>query len=162
MVGRRELLFATQVGLFLLLMVSLYFSRDYIARIPRPSFGQDSPKAGDEAYEAVNILKQIEDGEKVVESAMKAFGRVDILVNNAGVLRDKSFAKMADQEWDLVQKVHLYGTFKMTKAVWPIMNKQGYGRILNTCSAVGLYGNFGQANYSAGIFLLVSPFVICF
>jgi multifunctional beta-oxidation protein len=91
----------------------------------------------------------VEDGDKVVETAIKAFGRIDILVNNAGILRDKSFARLTDQDWDMVHKVHLRGSYKTAKAAWPYFNKQKFGRIINTSSAVGLYGNFGQANYSA-------------
>lgn len=99
--------------------------------------------------QAVANYDSVEDGDKVVETALKAFGRVDILVNNAGILRDKSFARMADADWDLVHKVHLRGTYKVIKAAWPHFVKQEYGRIINTASAVGLYGNFGQTNYSA-------------
>ncbi|CAO3639563.1 unnamed protein product [Cunninghamella blakesleeana] len=98
---------------------------------------------------AVANYDSVEDGEKVVETALKAFGRVDILVNNAGILRDKSFARLTDADWDLVHKVHLRGTYKVIKAAWPHFVKQKYGRIINTASAVGLYGNFGQTNYSA-------------
>ncbi|KND01081.1 uncharacterized protein SPPG_04173 [Spizellomyces punctatus DAOM BR117] len=98
---------------------------------------------------AVANYDSVEDGEKVVDTAIQAFGRVDIIVNNAGILRDKSFARMTDNDWDLVQRVHLRGTYKVAKAAWPHMVKQKYGRIINTTSAVGLYGNFGQANYSA-------------
>ncbi|KAI8388034.1 uncharacterized protein BYT42DRAFT_543407 [Radiomyces spectabilis] len=98
---------------------------------------------------AVANYDSVEDGEKVVETALKAFGRVDILVNNAGILRDKSFARMADADWDLVHRVHLRGTYKVIKAAWPHFVQQKYGRIINTASAVGLYGNFGQTNYSA-------------
>ncbi|ORY03183.1 NAD(P)-binding protein [Basidiobolus meristosporus CBS 931.73] len=98
---------------------------------------------------AVASTHSVEDGEKVISTAMKAFGRIDVVVNNAGILRDKSFVKMSDQDWDLVQNVHLRGTYKMCKAAWPIFQKQKYGRIINTCSSVGLFGNFGQANYSA-------------
>ncbi|GAA5839388.1 hypothetical protein JCM11251_003965 [Rhodosporidiobolus azoricus] len=89
------------------------------------------------------------EGEKIVQQVMKEWGRVDILINNAGILRDKSFKSMTDAEWDLVQEVHVKGAFKCTKAVWPIMRKQKHGRIINTASAAGIYGNFGQANYSA-------------
>ncbi|KAG1149564.1 hypothetical protein G6F37_001011 [Rhizopus arrhizus] len=98
---------------------------------------------------AVANYDSVEDGEKVVETALKAFGRIDIIVNNAGILRDKSFARMTDEDWDLVHRVHLRGTYKVIKAAWPHFVKQSYGRIINTASAVGLYGNFGQTNYSA-------------
>ncbi|KAJ9049387.1 hypothetical protein DSO57_1025122 [Entomophthora muscae] len=98
---------------------------------------------------AVANYDSVEFGDRIVEQAVKAFGRIDIVVNNAGILRDKSLVKMTDQDWDLVYTVHLKGTYKVTKAAWPYMMKQNYGRIINTASAVGLYGNFGQANYSA-------------
>ncbi|KAI9477831.1 MAG: hypothetical protein EXX96DRAFT_650255 [Benjaminiella poitrasii] len=98
---------------------------------------------------AVANYDSVEDGDKVVETALKAFGRIDILVNNAGILRDKSFARMSNDDWDLVHRVHLRGTYKVIKAAWPHFVKQKYGRIINTASAVGLYGNFGQTNYSA-------------
>ncbi|EGF82045.1 hypothetical protein BATDEDRAFT_86773 [Batrachochytrium dendrobatidis JAM81] len=98
---------------------------------------------------AVANYDSVEEGDKVVETALKAFGRVDIVVNNAGILRDKSFSRMAESDWDLVHRVHLRGSYKVSKAAWPHMLKQKYGRIINTSSAVGLYGNFGQANYSA-------------
>ncbi|OBZ83462.1 Peroxisomal hydratase-dehydrogenase-epimerase [Choanephora cucurbitarum] len=98
---------------------------------------------------AVANYDSVEEGDKVVETALKAFGRIDIIVNNAGILRDKSFARMTDADWDLVHRVHLRGTYKVLKAAWPHFVKQKYGRIINTASAVGLYGNFGQTNYSA-------------
>ena len=85
----------------------------------------------------------------MVQQTMDAYGRIDVLVNNAGVLRDKSFAKMEIADFDFVVDVHLFGTVKPTKAVWPIMKEQGYGRIMVTSSSSGLYGNFGQSNYGA-------------
>lgn len=85
----------------------------------------------------------------MVDDAMKAWGRVDILINNAGILRDKSFAKMSLDDFQIVMDVHLTGAVNCTHAVWPIMREQNYGRILMTTSPTGLYGNFGQTNYGA-------------
>ncbi|KAI9795092.1 MAG: bifunctional hydroxyacyl-CoA dehydrogenase/enoyl-CoA hydratase fox2 [Peltula sp. TS41687] len=98
---------------------------------------------------AVGIKASAEDGDTVVKAAIDAFGRIDILINNAGILRDKAFANMDDQQWDQVISVHLRGTYKTTKAAWPYFLKQKYGRIVNTTSTSGIYGNFGQANYAA-------------
>ena len=80
---------------------------------------------------------------------MCAWGRVDILVNNAGILRDKSFSKMELSDFRLVMEVHVMGAVHCSKAVWPIMQAQKYGRVIMTTSSSGLYGNFGQANYGA-------------
>ncbi|MGI5241974.1 SDR family NAD(P)-dependent oxidoreductase [Dactylosporangium sp. CA-139066] len=85
---------------------------------------------------------------RIVELATSTYGRLDILVNNAGILRDRSFAKMSAEEYEAVMRVHLGGTFWMSKAAWPVMTGQGYGRIINTTSAAGLFGNFGQVNYA--------------
>ena len=98
---------------------------------------------------AVGSKASAEDGDKVVKDAIDAFGRLDILVNNAGILRDKAFTNMDDNLWDPVLSVHLRGTYKMTKAAYPYMLKQKYGRIVNTTSTSGIYGSFGQANYAA-------------
>ena len=91
-------------------------------------------------------FEQVED---MVKQAMDAWGRVDILINNAGILRDKTFAKMPLDDFQLVIEVHLMGTANCTKAVWEIMREQNYGRIVFTSSSSGLYGNFGQSNYGA-------------
>ncbi|MEP7298208.1 MAG: SDR family NAD(P)-dependent oxidoreductase [Burkholderiales bacterium] len=91
----------------------------------------------------------------MVDAAMAAWGRVDILVNNAGILRDKSFTKMALDDFRLVVEVHLMGAVNCTKAVWDVMRAQNYGRIVMTTSSSGLYGNFGQSNYGAAKMALV-------
>ena len=88
-------------------------------------------------------------GECIVKSAVDAFGTVDILINNAGILRDKSFLKMTPEIWNPVLDVHLHGAYHVTRPAFAIMKEKGYGRIIMTTSAAGLYGNFGQTNYSA-------------
>ncbi|KAF8583076.1 multifunctional beta-oxidation protein [Ramaria rubella] len=98
---------------------------------------------------AVANNSSVADGAAVIQTAIDAFGGITILVNNAGILRDKSFKNISDQEWDMVQLVHLKGAFSCTKAAWPYFRKQRFGRVVNTASAAGLYGNLGQANYSA-------------
>jgi multifunctional beta-oxidation protein len=100
---------------------------------------------------AVGNKASAEDGDAVVKTAIDTYGRIDILVNNAGILRDKAFANMDDKLWDDVIAVHLRGTYKCTKAAYPYMLKQKYGRIVNTTSTSGIYGNFGQANYAAAV-----------
>jgi NAD(P)-dependent dehydrogenase (short-subunit alcohol dehydrogenase family) len=102
---------------------------------------------------AVGNKASAEDGDAVVKAAIDAFGRIDILINNAGILRDKAFNNMDDKLWDDVMAVHLHGTYKTTKAAYPYMLKQKYGRIVNTTSTSGIYGNFGQANYAAAVSL---------
>lgn len=99
--------------------------------------------------EAVANYDSVEFGDKIVQTAIDTWGRIDIVVNNAGILRDVAFAKMTQQDWDLIYTVHMVGAYKTTKAAWPHMLKQKYGRIINVASAAGLYGNFGQSNYSA-------------
>jgi multifunctional beta-oxidation protein len=106
---------------------------------------------------AVGVKASAEDGETVVKAAIDAFGRIDIIINNAGILRDKAFHNMDDKLWDPVMNVHMRGTYKVTKAAWPYMLKQKYGRIVNTTSTSGVYGNFGQANYSAAVSAYLFP-----
>ncbi|KAM3610601.1 uncharacterized protein V6R79_006475 [Siganus canaliculatus] len=98
---------------------------------------------------AVANYDSVEDGEKLVQSALDAFGRIDVVVNNAGILRDRSFARTSDLDWDLIHRIHLRGSFLVTRAAWNHMKNQKFGRIIMTTSAAGIYGNFGQANYSA-------------
>jgi len=99
--------------------------------------------------EAIANYDSVEDGEKIVKTALDKWGRVDILINNAGILRDASFVKITDKDWDLIYRVHLKGSYSVTRAAWNHMRDKGYGRIIMTSSAAGIYGNFGQANYSA-------------
>jgi 3-hydroxyacyl-CoA dehydrogenase/3a,7a,12a-trihydroxy-5b-cholest-24-enoyl-CoA hydratase len=99
--------------------------------------------------EAAASYDSVEDGDKIVQAALDHFGRVDVVINNAGILRDTSFHKMSDEDWELIFRVHVQGAYKVTHAAWPHMREQGYGRVLFTTSAAGIYGNFGQANYSA-------------
>ena len=99
--------------------------------------------------DAVANYDSVEFGEKIVQTAIDNYGRVDVVINNAGFLRDISFTKMTDKDWQMIFKVHVDGAYKVTKAAWPYMQAQGYGRIIFTTSAAGIYGNFGQANYSA-------------
>jgi len=91
----------------------------------------------------------------MVARTLQEWRRVDILVNNAGILRDKSFAKMSLDDFRLVVEVHLMGTVICTRSVWERMRQQNFGRIVMTTSSSGLYGNFGQANYSAAKMALV-------
>jgi len=105
--------------------------------------------AGGEAMASGASVTDFEAVQKMVQQTMDAWGRVDILVNNAGILRDKSFAKMELADFRLVMEVHVMGAVHCTKAVWPIMQAQNYGRVVMTTSSSGLYGNFGQANYGA-------------
>ncbi|SDU24385.1 SDR family oxidoreductase [Halopseudomonas salegens] len=96
---------------------------------------------------AIANPENVINGDRIVECAMDNFGRIDVVVNNAGILRDKSFAKMTDEDWDLIYKVHVEGAYKTTKAAWPHMKDNNFGRIIFTSSTSGIYGNFGQANY---------------
>ncbi len=106
--------------------------------------------AGGNAVAHYGSVTRDEDAAGMVKAAVDSFGRLDILINNAGILRDKSFKKISDQEWDLVIDVHLRGTYLVTKHAWQHMIDQGEGgRIVMTSSTSGLIGNFGQTNYGA-------------
>lgn len=91
----------------------------------------------------------VTEGDRIIKTAVDTYGHIDILVNNAGILRDKSFTNMNDNEWNSICDVHLKGAYLTTRAVWPYFRKQKYGRVVMTSSNSGVYGNFGQANYSA-------------
>ena len=122
--------------------------------------------SGSSSDAAAEVVKQIESAggqamanganvadagqvDAMVGEALEKWGRVDVLVNNAGILRDKTFAKMDLSDFQLVLDVHLLGSVNCTKAVWPLMKEQQYGRVVMTSSSSGIYGNFGQTNYGA-------------
>lgn len=106
----------------------------------------DEIKAG--GGEAVANYDSVTDGDKIVQTAMDSFGKIDVVINNAGILRDKTFHKMEERDWDLIYDVHVRGAFKVSRAAWPYMRDQNYGRMIFTASAAGIYGNFGQTNYA--------------
>jgi 3-hydroxy-3-methylglutaryl CoA synthase/NAD(P)-dependent dehydrogenase (short-subunit alcohol dehydrogenase family)/putative sterol carrier protein len=104
---------------------------------------------GGEAVANYDNVATPEGGENIVKTALDTFGAVDILINNAGILRDKSFLKMEPDNWQAVLSVHLHGAYHVTRPAMVAMKEKGYGRIVMTTSGAGLYGNFGQTNYSA-------------
>ena len=105
--------------------------------------------AGGEAIANGANVADLNQVDAMVAQTIEKWGRIDILVNNAGILRDKSFVKMTMEDFKLVVDVHLIGSANCTKAVWPLMREQGYGRVVMTTSSSGMYGNFGQSNYGA-------------
>ena len=104
---------------------------------------------GGEAVADHNSVATPEGGAAIVQTAIDTFGKVDIVVNNAGILRDKSFHNLTPALTNAVLDVHLKGAFHVTQPAFVKMREQGYGRIISTSSAAGLFGNFGQANYGA-------------
>lgn len=105
--------------------------------------------AGGQAVADYNNVATREGGEAIIRTALDAFGTVDILINNAGILRDKSMVKMEPETWKAVIDVHLNGAYHVTRPAFKVMKEKGYGRIVMTTSAAGLYGNFGQTNYAS-------------
>ena len=105
--------------------------------------------AGGEAVADTNSVATPEGGAAIVQTAIDAYGKVDVVINNAGILRDKSFHNMTPDLLNPVLDVHLKGAFYVTQPAWVVMREQGYGRIVSTSSAAGVFGNFGQTNYGA-------------
>jgi NAD(P)-dependent dehydrogenase (short-subunit alcohol dehydrogenase family) len=120
-----------------------------VAREPAESVAAEIGAAGGSASAFAASVTDETAIAQMVHRTLSDWGRVDILVNNAGILRDKSFAKMSLDDFRLVLNVHLMGSVICTKAVWEPMREQRFGRVVMTTSSSGLYGNFGQANYSA-------------
>jgi NAD(P)-dependent dehydrogenase (short-subunit alcohol dehydrogenase family) len=105
-------------------------------------------KNGGQAVANADNVATPEGAAAIVRAAIDAFGRLDIVVNNAGILRDRSFGKMSVEDFDAVMAVHVRGSYLVSRAAYPHMKEAGYGRLVNTSSPAGLFGNFGQANYS--------------
>ena len=99
--------------------------------------------------EAVANYDSVEDGAKIVQCALDTWKKIDIIVNNAGILRDTSFPKMSQEDWDLIYRVHVLGGFRITHAAWNHMRDAGYGRIVNVASSAGLRGYAYVAAYCA-------------
>ncbi|MBA8824230.1 NAD(P)-dependent dehydrogenase (short-subunit alcohol dehydrogenase family) [Saccharopolyspora lacisalsi] len=116
---------------------------------PAASVVAEIEHRGGEATADRSDVTDATSADEMVARAIQRWGRIDILINNAGILRDKSFAKADVDNFRKVLDVHLMGSVHCTKAVWPHMVEQGFGRVLMTTSASGIYGNFGQANYGA-------------
>ncbi|WP_019633196.1 SDR family oxidoreductase [Actinomadura atramentaria] len=115
---------------------------------PAQEVVEEIRKNGGEAVADPGNVADPEGAAGIVRTAVDTFGKIDIVVNNAGILRDKSFKNMTVEEFDSVIAVHLRGSFLVSSAAWPHLREQGYGRIVNTSSPAGLFGNFGQANYA--------------
>jgi 3-oxoacyl-[acyl-carrier protein] reductase len=109
--------------------------------------GDAASKIGATAIPAdVTSTEQVE---SVVARVVQETGRLDVVVNNAGLLRDRMLWRLADDDWELVLRVHAGGTFKFTRAAVPHFQAQHYGRVINVTSYTGLHGNVGQSNYAA-------------
>jgi NAD(P)-dependent dehydrogenase (short-subunit alcohol dehydrogenase family) len=105
--------------------------------------------AGGRAVANYDSVADAAGAENIVTTAVEEFGAIHGVVSNAGILRDGTFHKMSFENWDSVVQVHLYGGYHVIRAAWPHFREQGYGRIAVATSTSGLFGNFGQANYSA-------------
>ena len=112
--------------------------------------------AGGQAVANTDSVAEAASAGRIVQCAVDSFGRIDGVVNNAGILRDRFFHKMSLDEWDAVLKVHLYGSYYMSRAAANHFKEQESGTFVHMTSTSGLIGNFGQANYSAAKLGLVA------
>jgi NAD(P)-dependent dehydrogenase (short-subunit alcohol dehydrogenase family) len=105
--------------------------------------------AGGEAIADAHGVDTAQGGEAIVKTALDAYGKVDIVIANAGILRDRAFHNLTEEDWDKIFAVHVKGSFNVVQPAFRVMRQNSYGRIVVTTSNAGLYGNFGQANYSS-------------
>ena len=104
---------------------------------------------GGESCANTDTVTTEEGAAAIIDTALENYGRVDILVNNAGILRDKTFANVSIENFRAVLDVHLMGSVFVTKAAWPVMRKNNWGRVVFTSSGSGIFGHFGQSNYAS-------------
>ncbi len=119
------------------------------ARTPADEVVGEIQAAGGQAVASYESVTSMAGGQRIVQAALDAFGRLDVVVNNAGILRDRMIFNMTEEEWEAVIAVHLKGTFAVTRAAAPRFREQRWGRFINMTSTSGLVGNVGQANYAA-------------
>ncbi len=122
---------------------------------PAQTLVEEIESRGGQAMAAAIDVRSRKQVDAMVAEVLGRWQRVDILINNAGVLRDRSFAKVSEEDFRFVLDVHLMGSVNCTQAVWETMRSQSYGRVLMTTSTSGLYGNFGQSSYSSAKLALV-------
>ena len=119
------------------------------AQTPADAVVAEIRDAGGRAVADYGNVATTAGAEGIIATALDTFGAIHGVVNNAGILRDATFAKLAPEAWDAVLKVHLYGSYNVTRAAWPHLREQRHGRIVMATSSAGLFGGFGQSNYSA-------------
>jgi len=119
------------------------------AEDPAQQVVNDIKALGGDAVPNYDSVADFNAAENIIKTAINKFGRIDILVNNAGIVRDRTIAKMSEDDFDAVIAVHLKGSFNCGRHAIPHMREQSYGRIINITSSAGLRGNFGQTNYGA-------------
>jgi len=122
---------------------------------PAQQVADEISSAGGEAAANYDNVADFQGAANLIKQAVDSLGRLDILVNNAGILRDRMLVNLAEDEWDAVINVHLKGHYAPTRhaaAYWRAQSKEGNpvaGRVINTASPSGVFGNVGQANYGA-------------
>jgi NAD(P)-dependent dehydrogenase (short-subunit alcohol dehydrogenase family) len=116
---------------------------------PAASVCREIEELGVDAVANYDSVTDFAGAQRIVQTALDAFGTLDILVNNAGIVRDRTLLKMEEADFDAVVAVHLKGTFNCTRHAAEVMREKGYGRVVNITSSAGLRGNFGQTNYGA-------------
>jgi len=119
--------------------------------------------AGGRAIANYNSVATAQGAKNIVDAALQAFGRVDALINNAGNMRTAALEESREEDLQSLLGVHLLGSYHMTKAVWPHMKRQGYGRVIFTASSAGMFGNHKQGCYGAakaGVFGLMNGFAV--